>query len=93
MVTYKEALEQFRQARMELAEAAIALNAKKHLGRTKMYVEKLAGVKYTEEQIRSASYVECRAEQERLERATVHVEILREELAFHKTIINNKEVN
>ncbi|MDD3480296.1 MAG: hypothetical protein PHI42_07930 [Paludibacteraceae bacterium] len=87
---YKDSVENYAKARLELAEAQIAYSKKKHKIRTELYTEKLNGVKYTEESIRSASNEACASESSRYETALAQVEILKERLDFFKTILNQK---
>ena len=83
---YAEALNKFNQARKAYAEATIDYDSNVHSIRTKLYQEKLDGVKYTEENIRSKSYDMCQDLRRNYEYACAELDVAREQLEFAKAI-------
>ena len=72
-VLYNSALNEFNEARKELAEATVEYDRERHLARTALYALKESGTrKMTEEQIRSESVVKCQAVYERFHTHSMH---------------------
>ena len=88
---YKDALDAYIAARKELLEATKAYDNTRHAMRVALYKEKMEGVKYTEEQIRSTTITACKAEKDRYEDALAACEIAKETLEFFKTTYNTTE--
>lgn len=91
METYKNAVEAFEKAQRSFTEAKLAFDERKHGIRAKLYAEKLEGVKYTEEHIRSMSVMGSLVESENYERALADLEIAKVRLEFEKSIYNQGE--
>ena len=85
---YAEALNKFNQARKIYATAITDYDDSVHSIRTKLYQEKLDGVKYTEEHIRSKSYDMCQELKRNYEYACAELDIAREHLEFVKATCN-----
>ncbi len=88
---YAEALAKFKQARQFYAAATIDYDNYLHSVRTKLYQEKLDGVKYTEEHIRSKSYDMCQDLRRNYEYACAELDIAREHLEFVKATCNHND--
>ena len=83
---YEDALKNVEKARRELAEAVKSYDNSRHAIRTKMYTEKLAGAKYTDELIRSSTINSCMEQKNRYEDAQARFDIAKERLEFVKAI-------
>ena len=83
---YGEALEVYTEARKQAAEATIKYDTMRHAARVKLYGEKAAGRKITEEEIRSTTISDLAKEMEVYELALAAVDIAKESLEFYKTI-------
>lgn len=81
---YQAVLDTYIEARTKLAETERALELAKHSSRVKLYTDKANGVKYTEEQIRSLSNLECQQEDTDYTQAYANFDIARERLEFMK---------
>lgn len=84
MECYEAALDNFRNARHELEVATVAYDQKRHQLRTQMYAQKMDGMKFTEEQIRSTTFTACNKEHAAYEKASAAFDIAKEELEYHK---------
>lgn len=90
---YEDALNDYIEARKALTATTIAYDNARHAMRVKLYEEKMAGTKYTEEQIRSITIDACRTERENHENAMMFYDIAKESLEFIKATCNKVDFN
>ena len=84
MSEWRVCLDHYAAARIKLAAATVAYDAKRHGIRAQMYVRKLTGEKFTEEHIRSESISQCKHEAGEYESALALCDVARETLEFAK---------